>query len=140
MLSMLYRSRMKKKTVIVFTLLLLILLLPLPAVSEGEQASDSSQFHGDERHAGYIATVGPTSPFLAWKIKQSGDGLMAFSGILVVAQCSSGDWLYIINETDGNTLGKDWPWGLNTHYPVIGAGTLFYTASRSSVKAKTFSP
>ena len=127
---------MIKKTIIVFALLLLVLLLPLPVSSEGEQASDSSQFHGDERHAGYIATIGPTSPLLAWKINQGCDGLIAFSGILVVAQCSSGDWIYIINETNGNTLWKDWPWGLNTQYPVIGAGTLFYTASRSSVKAK----
>jgi hypothetical protein len=74
---MLFRSRMKKKAVIVFTLLLLILLLPLPIFSEGEQASDSSQFHGDERHAGFIATLGPTSPLLAWKIEQSGDGMIA---------------------------------------------------------------
>jgi outer membrane protein assembly factor BamB len=106
------------------------------ALPEGGQASNSGQFHGDERHNGFIASVGPTTPLLAWKIKQKADGMIASSGILVVAQCSSGDWIYTLNETNANILGSDWPWGLKTQYPVIGAGTLFYTASRDSIKAK----
>jgi len=117
---------MRKKAIIVFALLLLSLFLPFPAFSEGEQASDSSQFHGDERHAGYIATVGPTSPLLAWKINQECDGMIASGGRLVVAQ-SGGD-IYVLNETNAKYLLKDSTYqGFRSRYPVIGAGTLFYT-------------
>jgi outer membrane protein assembly factor BamB/tRNA A-37 threonylcarbamoyl transferase component Bud32 len=129
---------MRKKSIIVFALLLLVLLLPLPVSSEGEQASDSSQFHGDERHAGYIATVGPTSPLLAWKINQGCDGMIASGGRLVVAQ-SGGD-IYVLNETNAKYLLKDTTYqGFRSRYPVIGAGTLFYTKWDTIIVKNLFS-
>ncbi|MCC5998532.1 MAG: PQQ-binding-like beta-propeller repeat protein, partial [Thermofilum sp.] len=115
---------MRKKAIIAFTLLLLSLFLPFPASSEGEQASDSSQFHGDERHAGYIATVGPTSPLLAWKINQKCASMIA-SGerLLVVGDLYN---IYILNETSGKKLGDVYRGDyLQILYPAIGSGNIF---------------
>jgi len=120
---------MGKKTIIVFALLLLVLLLPFPAFSEGEQASDSSQFHGDERHAGYIATVGPTSPLLAWKINQKCASMVASSRRLLVVSDKYNT--YTLNETSGTKLrdvfSGDWTKYLQTLYPVIGSGDIFFS-------------
>ena len=123
-LAILFRRGMGKKAIIAFTLLLLSLFLPFPASSEGEQASDSSQFHGDERHAGYIATVGPTSPLLAWKINQKCDGMIASGGRLLAVDKEG---IHILNESSGVKLGGVTPWEFWTRYPVIGAGNIFFS-------------
>jgi len=95
-------------------------------LSEKEQASDSSQFHGDERHNGFITSTGPISAYLAWKINQRCDGMVASSGRLLVVD---GKDIHILNETSGVTLrdvlGDCYKCELRTRYPVIGAGNIF---------------
>jgi hypothetical protein len=115
---------MNKKAPLVFIVLLLFLLGPSLVLSEGEQASDSGQFHGDERHNGFIASVGPTSALLAWKIKQKCDGMIASNGRLIIVDKNN---IHILNETGGVKLGDvlaGWC-DMRTRYPVIGAGTIF---------------
>jgi outer membrane protein assembly factor BamB len=117
---------MNKKAPLVFVVLLLLLLGPSLVLSEGEQASDSGQFHGDERHNGFIASVGPTSALLAWKIEQKGDGMIASGGRLLVVDDSN---IHILNETGSVKLG-DIPncWcSLRSCYPAIGAGNVFFS-------------
>ena len=124
---------MNKKAPLVFIVLLLLLLLgPSLVLSEGEQASNSGQFHGDERHNGFIASIGPTSPLLAWKIDQKADGMMASSGRLFVVDGSN---MHVLNETGGVKL-RDVLAGwcdMRTRYPVIGAGTIFASLYNGAV-------
>jgi serine/threonine protein kinase/outer membrane protein assembly factor BamB len=119
----------------VLSIICISLLLSTPcstALPEGEQASDSSQFHGDERHAGYIATVGPISPLLAWKINQKCDGLIASGGRLLVVDplaYADSNNIHVLNETSSAKLG-DIPscWcSLRSRYPAVGAGNVFFS-------------
>jgi outer membrane protein assembly factor BamB len=126
---------MNKKAPLVFVVLLLLLLSSSLVLSEGEQASDSGQFHGDERHNGFIASVGPTSALLAWKIEQKCDGMIASSGrLLAVDVYVSTDYyrtvdyahICVLNETSGVKLGDIQEGkGLLTRYSAIGAGNIF---------------
>jgi len=113
---------MNRKALLVFIVLLLLLLKSNLALSEEQQASDSSQFHGDERHNGFIASIGPTSPILAWKINQKCDGMIASNGRLLIADSSG---VHILNETNGIKLKDVIGDNLRTRYPVIGAGNIF---------------
>jgi len=105
-------------------ILFLLLLESNLVSSEEEWASDSSQFHGDERHNGFIKSVGPTSALLAWKINQKCDGMIASGGRLFVVDKSN---THILNETGGVKLGdvlSSWCES-RTRYPAIGAGNIF---------------
>jgi outer membrane protein assembly factor BamB len=124
------------KTLIVFLLLLLVSIKFNLVLSGDEQASNSSQFHGDERHNGFIASVGPTTPLLAWKINQKADGMIASGGRLLVVDVYVNNNFYgrtvdfahirVLNETNGNKLGDiEKGTGLLTRYSAIGAGKIF---------------
>jgi len=119
------------KKALAFVTLLLLLLRFCTVLSEGDQASGSSQFHGDERHSGFIASAGPTSAHLAWKIIQKCISMVASNGRLLVAD---NEYTYILNETSGAKVaytdyGYDFVYmahyELRTCYPVIGGGNIF---------------
>jgi len=113
------------KKALAFVTLLLLLLRFCTVLSEGDQASDSSQFHGDERHSGFIASAGPTSAHLAWKIIQKCISMVAPNGRLLVAD---NKYTYILNETSGAKVAyTDYGFGseLRTCYPVVGGGNIF---------------
>jgi serine/threonine protein kinase/outer membrane protein assembly factor BamB len=120
----------------VLSIICISLLLFTPcstALPEGEQASDSSQFHGDERHAGFIATVGPTSPLLAWKINQKCVDMVASSRRLLVVDSLDSlhsyndNYIHVINETSGVELGDIGGQRLRSRYPAIGAGNVYFS-------------
>jgi hypothetical protein len=124
----------------VLSIICISLLLSTPcstALPKGEQASDSSQFHGDERHAGFIATVGPTSPLLAWKINQKCVGMVASGGRLLVVDSLdplnsyNSNYMHVINETSGVELGDIGGRRLRSRYPAIGAGNVYFSYTRA---------
>ncbi|MGC8988430.1 hypothetical protein, partial [Infirmifilum sp.] len=116
-----------KKIVLVAVMLLSLCSSNLMVLAEGEQASSCSQFHGDERHNGFLSSVGPTSAVVTWKINQQCDGMIAASGRLIIVRPD--EKAHIFNETDGTHLAEvhsDW-YRMRTCYPVIGEGKLFLT-------------